>query len=59
MVEPSDAQSWLVVMLGQLRVCGLDTPVKTRLMRLGLFWHFLDIGWVAILSVVYLQGLLP
>ncbi|KIZ50275.1 cytochrome (ubi)quinol oxidase subunit III [Pseudomonas sp. HR1] len=50
---------WLVVMLVQLRVFGLDTPVKTRLMRLGLFWHFLDIVWVAILSVVYLQGLLP
>ncbi len=46
-------------MLVQLRVFGLDTPVKTRLMRLGLFWHFLDIVWVAILSVVYLQGLLP
>lgn len=50
---------WLVVMLVQLWVFGLDTPVKTRLMRLGLFWHFLDIVWVAILSVVYLQGLLP
>lgn len=50
---------WLVVMLVQLRVFGLDTPVKTPLMRLGLFWHFLDIVWVAILSVVYLQGLLP
>jgi cytochrome o ubiquinol oxidase subunit 3 len=25
--------------------------------RLGLFWHFLDIVWIAIFSVVYLQGL--
>jgi len=23
---------------------------------LGLFWHLLDIVWIAIFSVVYLQG---
>jgi cytochrome o ubiquinol oxidase subunit 3 len=27
-------------------------------MRLGLFWHFLDIVWVGIFSVVYLPGIL-
>ena len=26
--------------------------------RLGLFWHFLDIAWVGIFSIVYLPGLL-
>jgi len=26
-------------------------------MRLALFWHFLDIVWIAIFSVVYLAGL--
>ena len=48
---------WIVVMLVQLRTHGLDREVKTNLMRLGLFWHFLDIIWVAIFTVVYLQGL--
>ena len=33
-------------------------PVTSRLFRLGLFWHFLDIAWVGIFSVVYLPGLL-
>ena len=33
-------------------------PVASRLMRLGLFWHFLDIIWVVIFSVVYLPGVL-
>ncbi len=28
------------------------------MIRLSLFWHFLDIVWIAIFSVVYLQGAL-
>ena len=49
---------WLVIMLVQIAVFGLDDRVKVNLLRLGLFWHFLDIIWVAIFSVVYLQGML-
>jgi cytochrome o ubiquinol oxidase subunit 3 len=37
---------------------GLTPPVVSRLVRLGLFWHFLDIIWVGIFSVVYLPGVL-
>ena len=48
---------WLAVMLVQLRVVGLTDPVKLRLMRLSLFWHFLDIIWIGIFSIVYLGGL--
>ncbi len=49
---------WLIVMMAQLRVFGCDARVKLDLLRLGLFWHFLDIVWIAIFSVVYLQGLI-
>lgn len=49
---------WLAVMMVQLRVFGRDRRVKINLLRLGLFWHFLDIVWIAIFSVVYLQGLI-
>lgn len=48
---------WIVVMLVQVARFGLTTPVKSRLLRLGLFWHFLDIIWIGIFSVVYLGGL--
>ncbi|RXE47046.1 cytochrome c oxidase subunit 3 [Chromohalobacter israelensis] len=51
------ASLWLLVLLGQLVVYGLDTGVKTGLLRLGILWHFLDIVWVGIFSVVYLGGL--
>ena len=49
---------WIVVMMGQVMTFGLDARVKINILRLGLFWHFLDIVWVAIFSVVYLQGLI-
>lgn len=49
---------WLVIMLVQIGVFGLDDRVKINVLRLGLFWHFLDIIWIAIFSVVYLQGVM-
>jgi cytochrome o ubiquinol oxidase subunit III len=49
---------WIAVMFGQVVFKGLTPPAASRLMRLGLFWHFLDIIWVVIFSVVYLPGLL-
>jgi cytochrome o ubiquinol oxidase subunit III len=46
------------VMMVQVMTFGLDARVKINILRLGLFWHFLDIVWIAIFSVVYLQGLI-
>ena len=48
---------WLLALLGQIARYGLDTKTKLGIMRLALFWHFLDIVWIAIFSVVYLAGL--
>ncbi|MEH3087964.1 MAG: cytochrome c oxidase subunit 3 [Xylophilus ampelinus] len=49
---------WLVVMVAQALVHGLDARTKVNLLRLSLFWHFLDIVWIAIFSVVYLPGMM-
>ncbi|MBO0902233.1 cytochrome (ubi)quinol oxidase subunit III [Jiella sonneratiae] len=48
---------WIVVMIVQTLAYGLARDVKLRILRLGLFWHFLDIVWIAIISVVYLRAL--
>lgn len=48
----------ILVMAGQIIVKGLSAAVASRLFRLGLFWHFLDIVWIGIFSVVYLPGVL-
>ena len=50
--------AWILIMSGQVMMKGLSVPVTSRLFRLGLFWHFLDIAWVGIFSIVYLPGLL-
>jgi cytochrome o ubiquinol oxidase subunit 3 len=47
---------WMAVMMGQVAVKGLTSPVQSRLMRLSMFWHFLDIIWIGIFSIVYLRG---
>jgi len=48
---------WLICLIGQIARYGLDTRTKLGIMRLALFWHFLDIVWIAIFTVVYLAGL--
>ena len=48
----------ILVMIGQIMVKGLTPHVLSRLTRVGLFWHFLDIVWIGIFSVVYLPGVM-
>jgi cytochrome o ubiquinol oxidase subunit 3 len=48
---------WLICLTGQIARFGLDSQAKLGVLRLALFWHFLDIVWIAIFSVVYLAGL--
>ena len=48
---------WLLVMVVQLVAIG-PTMVQSRLQRWSAFWHFLDIVWIGIFSVVYLPGVL-
>jgi cytochrome o ubiquinol oxidase subunit III len=48
---------WMAALVVQIWIYGIDKDVKLGFLRLGLFWHFLDIVWIAIFSVVYLMGL--
>ncbi|MFZ5868208.1 MAG: cytochrome o ubiquinol oxidase subunit III [Thermodesulfobacteriota bacterium] len=49
---------WMAVMIAQVAAKGLTSPVQSRLMRLSMFWHFLDIVWIGIFSIVYLMGVM-
>jgi cytochrome o ubiquinol oxidase subunit 3 len=49
---------WILIMTSQVIIKGLTVPVASRFLRLGLFWHFLDIIWIGIFSIVYLPGIL-
>jgi len=46
---------WLGTMMAQLLVKGFE-PVLSRLICFNLYWHVLDIIWIAIFTVVYLIG---
>ena len=50
---------WLVVMMAQVAVMGFHAVVQRRLQCFSLFWHFLDIIWVWLFTVVYLMGIRP
>jgi cytochrome o ubiquinol oxidase subunit III len=49
---------WIVLLGCEVALRGLTPFVASRLFRLGLFWHFLDIVWISIFSIVYLPGIL-
>ena len=47
---------WMIVMMLQVSRRGLTDRNNTRLMCLSLFWHFLDIVWICVFTIVYLMG---
>ena len=49
---------WMIVLMIQIKKYGLTTANTRRLACLSLFWHFLDIVWICVFSVVYLMGVL-
>jgi cytochrome o ubiquinol oxidase subunit 3 len=48
---------WLLTMMAQIFAKGFRADILRRFMCFSLFWHALDIIWVAIFTVVYLMGM--
>jgi cytochrome o ubiquinol oxidase subunit 3 len=49
---------WLVTLMVQVQMHGLIEANRRRLMCLSMFWHFLDVIWIGVFSLVYLIGVL-
>ncbi|MFB2538048.1 MULTISPECIES: cytochrome o ubiquinol oxidase subunit III [unclassified Acinetobacter] len=49
---------WMLVLMYQIKTQGLTLRNTRRLACLSLFWHFLDIVWICVFSIVYLGGVL-
>ncbi len=47
---------WMALMMFQVLKYGTTKAVNRRLTYLGLFWHFLDIVWIFVFTIVYLMG---
>jgi cytochrome o ubiquinol oxidase subunit 3 len=50
---------WLLTMMAQVYAKGYRQDIMRRMLCFSLFWHALDIIWVALFSVVYLIGVAP
>jgi cytochrome o ubiquinol oxidase subunit 3 len=50
---------WIGTMMAQVWAKGFRPEIVRRLLCLSIFWHALDIIWVAIFTIVYLIGTLP
>ena len=50
---------WLGTMMAQIWAKGFRQDIMRRLLCFSVFWHALDIIWVAIFTIVYLIGTLP
>lgn len=47
---------WLIVLGVQLVKKGFTAGVTRRLTLFSMFWHFLDVIWIFIFTIVYLMG---
>ena len=47
---------WLLTMMAQVVAKGFRADIMRRILCFSLFWHALDIIWVAVFTVVYLLG---
>ena len=47
---------WLLTMMAQVVAKGFRPDIQRRILCFALFWHALDIIWIALFTVVYLLG---
>jgi cytochrome o ubiquinol oxidase subunit III len=47
---------WLLTMMAQVFAKGFRPDIQRRILCFALFWHALDIIWIAVFTVVYLLG---
>lgn len=49
---------WMLSILYQLSKRGITAVTARKVFVIGLYWHFLDVVWVFIFTVVYLSGVM-
>ena len=49
---------WMLICMIYVSTKGLNKHIIRKLTLLSLFWHFLDIVWIFIFTIVYLMGVL-
>lgn len=47
---------WIAILIGQLKKKGLTVVTAPKIYVSAMYWHFIDVVWVFIFTVVYLLG---
>lgn len=49
---------WMIGLILQLRKRGITPVTERKVNVLSLYWHFLDVVWIFVFTVVYLMGVM-
>jgi cytochrome o ubiquinol oxidase subunit 3 len=49
---------WMIGLIIQLSRRGITSVTKRKISMISLYWHFLDIVWIFVFTVVYLMGVM-
>lgn len=49
---------WMVGLMLQLKRRGITAVTKRKVAVISLYWHFLDVVWIFVFTVVYLMGVI-
>ena len=47
---------WMIVTMFSLRARALSASAISSVFRMAFFWHFLDVVWIFIFTIVYAMG---
>jgi len=49
---------WMIALILQIRRRGITPVTKRKVGIISLYWHFLDVVWIFVFSIVYLMGVM-
>ncbi len=49
---------WMIAIMFQLARYGINAVTSRKVFIVGLYWHFLDVVWIFLFTVVYLLGVM-
>ncbi|MHA7582717.1 cytochrome o ubiquinol oxidase subunit III [Paenibacillus vandeheii] len=49
---------WMIGLMLQLKKRGITDVTRGKINVISLYWHFLDVVWIFLLSIVYLMGVM-
>jgi cytochrome o ubiquinol oxidase subunit 3 len=50
--------AWMIALMLQLRKRGITPVTERKVNVISLYWHFLDVVWIFVFTVVYLMGVM-